>query len=354
MFRRKKNKRTPRVNFFRRTVRSLIAIVLLSSLVLGLTYFVKEVSSLDPKKIASFSSPYLSRVGLDEDEVGEVAGKFVQRVSDTGLNKESNERDSLLPPVSTTNSVITEDTASSSTNRTVSADDTKPAVSVAIMSDSENDWQQLSAAISKAKTLNVSAMLFIGDYTSFGEISDLVAAKELMDASSIPYYSIPGDRDLYEAVGQRNFTDVFGKNYHKVNIENTNFILLDNSPNYTPIDNVSMKNFERDVSSADFVLLATPLYHPTNTRVMGVTSDEVTDELVSQREELLSLIRDSDVKAIIAAEHHFYSESTDPQKRELLHYVNGAITKARNLQTPRFSLLKIYQDGSFAVEQVIL
>ena len=71
-------------------------------------------------------------------------------------------------------------------------------------------------------------------------------------------------------------------------------------------------------------------------------------------------LRKSKVKAVIAGDHHGSSTSSDPEKSDLKHIVVGALTKTRagdgvvNLQTPRFSLLEVYNDDSFEVEEIVL
>ena len=175
-----------------------------------------------------------------------------------------------------------------------------------------------------------------------------------MDDSGLTYYALPGDRDLYDTVGQQAFLDVFGVNYHSVGIGGKKFVLLDNSANFTIVLGNLIDWFVREVADADFVLLSQPLYHPSNDKVMGVVDGEEDAAVRKQALELLDVIRASPVVAVVAGDHHMSSTSPDPVDTQLTHYVVGAITRERNLQPPRFGVLTIFTDGDYEVKDVVL
>ena len=87
-------------------------------------------------------------------------------------------------------------------------------------------------------------------------------AKVIMDESGLLYYSLPGDRDLYESVGPQNFYNVFGKPRLSVTIGDVKVVLLDNSANYSLIDSAIIGQFKEEIKDADFVAISQPLYHP--------------------------------------------------------------------------------------------
>ena len=129
--------------------------------------------------------------------------------------------------------------------------------------------------------------------------------------------------------------------------------------NFSKISQEDINWFKEQVVEADFVFLSQPLYHPSN-KVMGVFEGDEIVNVKKQGDELLSYIRSRDVKAIFAAEHHMSSETQDPQDKDLMHYVVGAITSTINekpqtiLQSPRFSILTIKGDGTYSVTEKIL
>jgi hypothetical protein len=102
---------------------------------------------------------------------------------------------------------------------------------------------------------------------------------------------------------------------------------------------------------------------------MGSSSTEpASEELMSKQETvrdqgtaILALIRsENNVKAIFAGEHHKSSELTDPSRSSLKHYVVGAVSNTVNdypqniIQTSRFSLLSVFEDRTYQVDDVVL
>src|SRR5690606_33116445 len=103
--------------------------------------------------------------------------------------------------------------------------------------------------------------------------------------------------------------NVFNSNNYAFEIEGTKFVLLDNSANYTQISQESMNWFKNQIENTDFVILSQPLYSEGfllfKDLYMGSSntiSDEnlaaKQDEVKKQRDELLGIIRNSNVKAV--------------------------------------------------------
>src|SRR4030066_1406729 len=99
----------PKGSFTGRIIRTFVAVVILTAFVLLISVFVKNLSQFDSKKFAKVSSSLLSKanIDVDEDKVGEVAGKFIERISNTNISATSTVRtdkdatdDKQLPAVS--------------------------------------------------------------------------------------------------------------------------------------------------------------------------------------------------------------------------------------------------------------
>ena len=350
MFKSKRRSKNSGPGFFRRMIRSIFSIVVLSALILGITIFMRELSGVDVDKIA-----YLAGLaGLDQQKAGEVAGEFAKRVSNTDVGLDT----SISQDVSNQNETVGGSDIISSSNTRV-AENSTAIVKVAVFADSHSDLNNLQKAIDLAKDNNVDAVFHLGDHTNLGVLSSLEDSKKIMDASELNYYAVPGDRDLYDSVGSDNFTATYGTNFHSITINGYKFVALDNSANYTTIPSNVLVRFQQELQDADFVLLSQPLYHPS-TKVMGVTDGEEVPEVREQALEILGYIRDSNVKAIIAAEQHISSETTDSVDLQLKHIVVGAITETINdrpqriLQTPRFSILNITEEGDYYIKQIVL
>jgi predicted phosphodiesterase len=358
----KKRRYRRRNKLAQRVVRSVISIVILSALVLGVSFFVKEVATLDGEKVARLTNPLFSRIGVSEDSVGDVAGEFIERLSETDIG-------SFDSAVKKEEDTLVEESRLDLNEETTLVENAAVSVKhlileVAIMADSEDDFDNLEEALSLVVERNISAVIFLGDFSKWGTEESLSRSKDILDASDLKYYSIPGDHDLAKSVqdgdltGLAIYSQVFGSNSHSVLLEGVKLVILDNSANYTAIDSDLVSWFVNEVVSADFVLLSQPLYHPTNSRIMGMVEGEEVAAVRAQAEDLLDVVRNSGVKAIIAADQHMFSRNSDPVRDSLDHVVVGALVgnseEFRNLQTPRFCVLKVFDDGSYEVEQVVL
>lgn len=343
----KSGHKSEHLNPFGRFLRSIFLVVVLSSFVLSISFLVKFLATTSTDKYITFlyktTSPVLAKLNIDETKAGQVAGDFAKRISQTDVLDKTD--------------ISSRDTSDVSTvSATVVSNETPivPKVSVLLLADVHSDFPNLEKALEIAKSRNLTTAFFLGDYTELGVMDDLTKAKNIMDKSGIEYYSLPGDHDLWKSVGPANFLEVFSKDYFVTYLGGFKFVGLNNSANYTPIDAKVLAKFKTDVKDADFVLLSQPLYHPTFQKVMGVVNGEDQPEMKTQAADILTLIRNSSVKAIIAGDQHISSNNGDPVKAQLAHIVIGALTNDRNLQTPRFSILKVDKEGNYQVEEVVL
>ncbi len=289
------------------------------SLMLGLIYGV------------SYSVSYLSKLTLGELyvktlPVSQVAGDYIERLP--------------LP--------LGQDSAAKKETE-------KIILKLALLSDSHNANSNLEKALKISKEKSANDVIFLGDYSNVGTEEELSKAKKVMDDSDLSYYSIPGDHDLWKSGSANNFLKAFGERYQKVEIEGVKLILVDNSDNEVGVDKEQLDWFTSELSklkegSIAFVFMSNPLYNKNGFKLMGENSETVKD----QANLLLSLIRNSPVKAVFAGDNHISDRSTDPEKPSLEHVVAGALAEDRNPQSPRFDFLNIYEDGSYEVEEVVL
>lgn len=354
----KKKGKKSSINPGLRFVRSMLSVVVLAALVLGITLGAKELYSLDSAKFGKMASSLLSKIHINvtEEQVGTVAGKFAERISQTNLGS----------------GVSTSRPAGEVDNSVYATKDVL--VRIAVLSDIHDDLANLEKALDGVGARDIEYVFLLGDLTGYGDIDSLNNVKNVLDGSGIIYYVLPGDHDLAQSLNTGNFNSVFGKEYGKIKIAGYTFIYFDNSANYTKISPSAISWLENEISNADFVLLSQPLYTeslaaPFNKIYMGSTNGELKDESLADEQEavltqgkfLLELFRDNpNVKAVVAGDHHKSSSLQDAQRSSLMHYVTGAITSTLNeypqraLQSPRFSVLSIYQDGSYNVEDVVL
>lgn len=342
-----KKRRSQKRSVFSRLVRSVISVVILTAFILGLSMFVKQMAYFSPDKAATLLAPLLKRVGVSPQQAGDVAGLFIERLFKTNI-----------PPSEGYSVSQTIETERKDIGLNDSASEEGELLTIAFLSDSHDNLPNLKRALDLAAEKKAEAIFFLGDYTDFGVESSLQKAKEVMDDSGFQYYSLPGDRDLFDSVGPENFYKVFGIPRQTVTINGVVLVMLDNSANYTVIEEDRLKIFEEDLEEADFVVLSQPLYHPLASYVkpvMGLVKGEETKEIKEQAEEILSKIRSSGVKAIIAGDQHSFSRNLDPRRDSLEHIVVSPITDEKAEQSkPGFILLNVYESGLYTIQEVLL
>ena len=252
----------------------------------------------------------------------------------------------------------------------------------ALVADSHSDNNHLRQALERAKQQGVRLVIGLGDYSQVGTLRELADAKAVFDASGLTYYVLPGDHDLWDARDKEkpkataNFEAIFGKPYRSFTESGIQFILVDNSDNYTGLSEEQMtwlkgelksrrahsassgqvkrvEEYKRESTPAlplssspalTFVFLHEPLYHPESQHIMG----RVNDGLKSQVEELLTLFAANNVAHVFAGDIHFFAQFTEPKHHVTMTTV-GAVTQERNIQTPRFAIVTIHQDGKWEV-----
>lgn len=228
---------------------------------------------------------------------------------------------------------------------------------IAVLSDAHNDLDDLKKALEKVKSLGVQKVVFLGDYTDYGDEVSLKKSKEVMDQAGVEYLSLPGDHDIAETRDDSNFVKVFGGITHGMwKQDGFEFMYFDNSKNSTAISSKNMEWFEKNINNIDFLFLSQPLVTSSMSRVMGIIVN-VKDEMVyAQNTELLDLIRRSEVRVIMAGDLHEFSHYTDPDKPGLQHYSVGALVaqglSTKNMYLPRFAVLNIFSDNSYKIDDV--
>lgn len=244
---------------------------------------------------------------------------------------------------------------------------------ICIIADIHQDMVNLNKALEGVKNSGCGYMFVVGDLTNYGDVPSLEEVRGVLSEVGLEYYVIPGDHDLADSSGASNFKKVFGENYRNVGLAGIKFVFIDNSANFTVIGNSQMSWIKDNMEGADFVVMSQPLFveglkPPFSSTYMGSMINSPEDDVLKKKQqdvlkqgkELLDIVRESGVLATISAEHHRSSKLQDPVRGSLTHYVIGAVTSVVNefpqsaIQTSRFSILKIYEDKSYLVEDVTL
>jgi predicted phosphodiesterase len=361
MLRRHNTKSEKKVSVFSRLARSVVSMVFIATFVLSVTYGIRFLSQSSPAgQLATLTNSL-----PQNSKFGEVAGILTQRLEENKLNELESDYSNQPPfkdqqtPTADVTPVDTTKSDTLSTSPPPSDNVKNNEMVLAVFADSHNDSHNMSLAIQRARDAQVEVIVHLGDHTNLGLVEDLQNAFTSLSSSGMTYYAVPGDRDLWKTSGPQNFKDIFGSNRHAFILDDSKFVVFDNSMNFSNIPQDDLDWFLKEVETADFVFLSQPLYHPSN-KVMGNFEGEEIVNVKKQAQQMLDAIRNSNVKAVFAGEHHMSSETPDPQDPKLMHYVSGAVTRTINdrpqsiLQTPRFSLLKLKADGVYEVSEIIL
>jgi len=232
----------------------------------------------------------------------------------------------------------------------------EPTYIISLFADSHLDLESLKDGVEISKERGANYLIHLGDMSDFGILSDLEATKKILEKSAIPYYVLPGDRDLYlsgeeSVLEETEFGKIFGNRLCDSQLlDRLKILCLANSYNYNLLSDDYLNNFEKNLAVAKILVSAQPLYNPGSNLYMGFYSKDVEE----QGRVLLEKIRSSSVKVLIAGDTHFFSFYSDEYDSELTYYTLGALTRERNIQQAGFILLEIYDNGRFDVERIII
>ncbi|MFH2108972.1 MAG: metallophosphoesterase [Patescibacteria group bacterium] len=209
-----------------------------------------------------------------------------------------------------------------------------PVLTIALVADTHNYNDNLQMVLEIAKENKVDFVIHLGDMSNVGTLEELANAKKVLDESGLKYFVLPGDHEYYVSEWNgnpsiNNFLKVFGAVPTSLRLYKSGESNLE----------LRMKNEESNLelrNEDEYIFVHEPLYP------LGKDS------------QLLERVRKSNVKAVFAGDAHFSSETPDSVRSSLKHIVIGALTEERNLQTPRFSLLRLYANGEYSVEEIIL
>lgn len=227
-----------------------------------------------------------------------------------------------------------------------------------LIADSHSDNANLRKALIQAMVKNPQFIIGLGDYSDVGTIGELENAKKVLDSSSLRYFLVAGDHDLWDSRDKQsspdtNFKQVFGPLYQSFDYQNFRFLLLDNSDNYKGFGDEQSKWITQELERKSekltdfFVFLHEPLFHPSSDHFMG----RVEKELKQQAKSLIFQLNGAGVKKMFAGDTHYFSQYSEPETGLPMVTV-GAITSERNPQTPRYAVVSVFDDGSTKVDDI--
>ncbi len=228
-------------------------------------------------------------------------------------------------------------------------------VRFAVLSDTHSDTEETKKALAQAKSLRVEYIVDTGDWTTVGTVAELTKQKQLFDAVGLPYWGVLGDHDRWQS-GIKNYAQVFGSVYQSFDRHGIHHILFDASDTRNGLYPEELSWLEKDLADNAgkplLIFMHLPIYHPTSDRTITNKSG-TSAEKDAGTARFLELIKGKNVIGMFAGDQHLSSSYTEPTTSAKI-FISGAVTRDRNLQTPRFSLVEIYKDWTISVtDQVI-
>lgn len=345
MFRKKQHKR--RTSFlpfviFRLGLSLTIFMILLGGLYYAFQYFSGvDPSRIDPKVVlASLISSRETKSFIDEI----LSGKKPTTIPLSFRDNSDEQTQAVLP----------------TTREQPKSHNKKVSFSFLLVADSHNENNYLARALEQGKKdPSVTLVIGLGDYTEIGTLDELEAAKQEFDKGGLRYFVTAGDHDLWDSrdkqkVATSNFVDIFASPFHVFSTNNIKMIIINNSDNYLGLGEDQMQWLKTELdkekvenNALTFVFLHEPLYHPSSTRVMG----KVEPKLKEEAKNLINMFTSAGVEEVFAGDIHYFTSYDEPQTKLKMTTV-GALTSARNTQSPRYAKVVIFDDGSYEVEDI--
>lgn len=216
---------------------------------------------------------------------------------------------------------------------------------VAVVSDVHGDWENLNKALKKAKTEGVWKVILLGDLTTIGKKEELLKAKAILDQTGVDYSAVPGNHDIWWGRKYKKdvWEEVFGESFTAFEKDGFEFILINNGDGIRGIDFYKNGFGESQgkwlegqlpecLKIACLIFAHIPFNHPYSFHIMGEESGMVASEGAVLKKELVK----NQVKEVFAGHLHF---SSSYEMEGLKTTVVGALTRERNLQSPKFLIL---------------
>ena len=209
----------------------------------------------------------------------------------------------------------------------------------AVISDIHSDINSLQATVDKARTDGVQFIIATGDLTMLGKIEELKKVKTALDKTSIPYYVIPGNHDLWSVKGgSKPYREVFGADYMSFSKDGVKFILINNGDGVVGIDEKQSRWLREELASCPkiycLVFAHMPLNHSFLAHIMGEDSTKVASQAANLVKELV----DNKVQELFAGHIHFLSSY---ELDGLLTNTVGAVYTDKGTVDSRFLEVKV-------------
>lgn len=234
-------------------------------------------------------------------------------------------------------------------------DQKKEILRFAIVSDSENDNENLKKALVGAKADSASFVIGLGDFTQLGLIDDLSAAQKVFAESGMEYFVTAGDRDLWDSRdkgnrAQANFEAVFGNATGVIDKNGVKIVLVDNSDIYAGISDSDWDLLQTgldETSNLTLVMSHKAPFHPQTAHIMGSERESVA----KQAQEYINFLEEKKIGGFFSGDIHFYAKFNSPNNVFKMNTI-GSVSRERNFQGASFAIVKVFEDYTWDSESV--
>jgi 3',5'-cyclic-AMP phosphodiesterase len=220
----------------------------------------------------------------------------------------------------------------------------------AVVTDTHADTKVFPLLLEEIKADNVDFVIHLGDITRVGALSEFRRAKQILDASGLSYYTVPGDHDLVGSHDTSYYEQVFGQPYSSFTWKGIRFILLNNSDGESGMSasELDFINAESEPTLPKLVFLHVPPSHPW---FVAHTMQE-TQIGQAQAQILLQWMEAEQVEHVFAGEMHSFVEYTLPGQIPLT--VAGVSGEVENSDRPSYILVRVMQDLTVTTEHAVM
>ncbi len=248
----------------------------------------------------------------------------------------------------------------------IPASDKKPEnkFSFALITDIHNNVSGLNSTVKKINDSQSGFVVGLGDYTNVGTKEELSPVKKSLDNLAVKYYLLPGDHDLWNGRDKKDepeifYQEVFGIAPQPFSYHGVKFIFLNNADIYDGLTSLDISQFKKELNDSKesniIIFSHKAIYHPLTIHRMGFINEIKNEKVYEQAEDILKSInskKGSKITLFSGDLHSFSKYSVDTDNYEA--YSIGALTKTKNFQSPRYSLVYIGTDGTVTVKDIPL
>ena len=207
---------------------------------------------------------------------------------------------------------------------------------LAMMADIHDDGVELKKALDMVKSEGNNLVVVAGDLTINGTQKEEDGIKKVLDDGGIKYVAVPGNHDIYKKVW------LWPNKYQSQTVGNWKLILIDNS-DWRGLGTEQKKWIENEVQVCLVMHCVVAFHMPLGNNFSKHLMGEYSPATAVEASWLKALLIKNNVRMAYSGHLHYSSDYVIDGWETVLV---GAITKDRNTETPRFTQVVMYNDGT--------